>query len=265
MRARPGPIEHLAGVLSDVQAQLQHQRDRHLGDIGGRVRRHVADRDAAPARLVEIDDVIAGGRQGDQLEVRRPVERLLIPDHLGRDDDLDALHPLAQRLARCALVHGHVAVALEPIPTQIAGIAHIPLQHRDVHPALPPILISDKALAGPIQRNAPSCGSIRRRAAACAVMRRHAPSSSGMHRHAAVCAVKQRKAPSCGGMPRLAAACRTSIETMPCCATETGAQTKADPRCTTKAGQQAAIALYRKMMPQWPLYPTHCFDLARLF
>ena len=131
--ARPAAVHDQLGMLAHVQAQLQQERERHLRHVGRGVGRHVRHHDAACARRIEVDHVVAGGRERDHLEARRPAERLGVPDRLARYDDAGFGHALRQLVARRAVVHGDGAVRFEGVPAKVAGVVHVSFENRDVH------------------------------------------------------------------------------------------------------------------------------------
>ena len=73
-------------MAHDATCQRQHQTNRMIGNVRRAVIRHVAGNDAALARFLDIDNVVANAHTNDDARVFCPVQHILVarraaPDH----------------------------------------------------------------------------------------------------------------------------------------------------------------------------------------
>ena len=85
-RAGPVPagvrVGEQTGVVGDQAAgEPEHQRDRVIGDLGGAVVGHVADRDPPLAAGGDVDVVVADARPDQDPAVRQPLDQGAIDRH----------------------------------------------------------------------------------------------------------------------------------------------------------------------------------------
>ena len=84
----PLALVHGAVVMADVQAAFEHERDGELADGITAVVRHIGDRDALLAGIVDVDNVEARGEHRDKAEIQTGVEHGAADGRLVREDDL---------------------------------------------------------------------------------------------------------------------------------------------------------------------------------
>jgi hypothetical protein len=93
-RALPVPVAHRVAIRKQAAAQREDQRKRVLRNGVGRVVPDIRDNDAAPAHARQVDVVVAGRRDRDELQFRRRrdgvrAHRRLVGDHdIGIGDSL---------------------------------------------------------------------------------------------------------------------------------------------------------------------------------
>ncbi len=126
---------HGAVVVTDVQAALKHERDGELADGIAAVVRHVGDRDALFAGVIDVDDVEARGEHRDEAQIRAGVEHGAADGRLVREDDLriaDAPDNLGVVIRR-AVVDRKLAQLFQLLPAQIAGVFRVSVQNNNFH------------------------------------------------------------------------------------------------------------------------------------
>ena len=131
----PLALVHGAVVMADVQAAFEHERDGELADGITAVVRHIGDRDALLAGIVDVDNVEARGEHRDKAEIRAGVEHGAADGRLVREDDLriaDAADDL-RVVVGCAIVDRDLAQLFQLRPAQIARVFGVSVQNNDFH------------------------------------------------------------------------------------------------------------------------------------
>ena len=79
--------------MAGAVGELEKEREDGLGDVRRAVLRDVANRNPAGLRSGAVDDVVAGGKDTDQLELRQRRDRLGGDHGLVREEDLGGSSP----------------------------------------------------------------------------------------------------------------------------------------------------------------------------
>ena len=95
----PAALFHIFAVCDEVAPQRRDQRERVLGHGVYRVVADVRDRDAVGLAVSDIDHVVAGGGDRNQLQLRQAPQRFGAQRHLVSDGNGGLLQPLHE-LAR---------------------------------------------------------------------------------------------------------------------------------------------------------------------
>ena len=76
--AAPGPfaIEHAVAMMFGLMAEVKEQGEDELSDAVGAIDRDIGNRDALGARGLNVDDVVPGGQDGNELQVGELVQEL---------------------------------------------------------------------------------------------------------------------------------------------------------------------------------------------
>ena len=128
-------------VRAHVMAHLQQKGDGKLADGGRAVDRDVYHRNTLFASIVDVYNVEARGKYGDELQVGAAIDGLAGDGRLVHHHDIRTLHPLGDErafLVGCAVIDSEVAKLPQRVPTEIARVFRIAVQNDDFHAYIPP-------------------------------------------------------------------------------------------------------------------------------
>ena len=130
----PFSIVHRPVVVADPVAQLQQQGDGELGNGSGSVTRHIAYRDSPARRGIAVDDVVAGGGDGDEFDFGAGRQYgfgdgCFVGNHDIRltdaADDFGFTYSL--------VIYGGFSESSDGFPAQVAGVQSLAVENDDFH------------------------------------------------------------------------------------------------------------------------------------
>ena len=118
----------MAGAIGE----LEEEREHGLGDVWRAVLRDIADRNPARLRRRDIDDVVAGGEDTDQLESRQRRDRLGGEHRLVREHDF-RIGSAGNDVARGRpVVDRELTEAMKRLPGEVAGVSRMAVEDNDL-------------------------------------------------------------------------------------------------------------------------------------
>ena len=148
----PPALMNRSVMVSNMEAGFQHQGNGKLADGVPAVIGDVAHRDPLFFGAGNVHHVVAGGRHGNQLQVRAALQNP--PGHRGLidDGDLCAVQPadhLILVIQSDPIINSHVPQRLQRRPAQIAGIFRISVQYYNFH-RIPPFHAKGQIFSSPL-------------------------------------------------------------------------------------------------------------------
>ena len=118
--------------MAGAVGELEKEREHGLGDVRRAVLGNIADRNPAGLRSGDVDDVVAGGKDTDQLQPRQRRDRLGGDHGLVREEDVGGTSPNDDVARGRPLVDGELPEAFERLPGEVAGIGRVAVEDNDL-------------------------------------------------------------------------------------------------------------------------------------
>ena len=123
-------------MVADVGADLKEKADGELAHVVRAVNRDVQDRDALFLRVLVIRDVVAGGQNGDRLQVRAGVDGRLADGGLVDDRHFRVADPLRDQrglLIGSSVINRNLAKCLKGRPADVSGVLSVSVKNNNLH------------------------------------------------------------------------------------------------------------------------------------
>ena len=127
-------------VVANVMAHLQQQGDGVLAHTGGAVGGHVAHHNTFLLGVVVVGHVVAGGQEGNELQVWTLIYGILGNWGLVGDNHLSSTDSFCNTgilYIGGTIIDRHIPQGLQGTPAQVAGIFGISVQNYDFHKNTP--------------------------------------------------------------------------------------------------------------------------------